>query len=60
MIQKVIKINELKETNSIADDLKFWLDKIPEERVAFVDFLRRQYHGSLARLQRVVKIIQRS
>ena len=60
MIQKVVKIKELKDKNSILDDLKFWLDKRPEERVATIEFLRRQYHGSSARLQRVARVIQRS
>ena len=31
-----------------------------EERVAAVDYLRRQSHGSTARLQRVARVIQRS
>jgi hypothetical protein len=60
MIQKVVKIKNLKENDSILDDLKFWLSKSSEERVATVDYLRRQYHGSTERLQRVAKVIQRS
>ena len=59
MIQKVFKITELKDTNSVEDNRKFWLRKSPEERVATVDFLRAQYHGSTARFQRIAKVIQR-
>jgi hypothetical protein len=59
MIKKVVKIKDLKENDSGLDDLKFWLSKPPEERVATVDYLRRQYHGSTARLQRVARVIQR-
>lgn len=58
MIKKTVKIKNLEDQNLIMDDLKYWLSRSPEERVAAVDFLRRQYHGSFARLQRVVKIIQ--
>ena len=60
MIQKVFKIKDMKDNDSIVDDLMFWLNKSPEERVATVDYLRRQYHGGTGRLQRVVRVIQRS
>ncbi|MGR3319969.1 MAG: hypothetical protein ACUZ8O_15990 [Candidatus Anammoxibacter sp.] len=60
MIKKVIKITDLNDKNSTQSDLKYWLKKSPEERVATVDYLRRQYHGSPGRLQRVAKVIQRS
>ncbi len=60
MIQKIAVKKNLDENNSIIDDLEFWLSKSPEERVSTVEYLRRQYHGSTARLQRTVKIIQRS
>ena len=59
MIQRVAKIKDMKDNDSIADDLKFWLSKSPEERVAAVDYLKRQYDGSTARLQRVVRVVQR-
>jgi len=60
MIQKIVKKMDLKKSNSIAEDLKFWLNKSPEERVSTVEYLRRQYHGSTVRLQRVIKVIQHS
>ncbi len=59
MIQKVTEIKDMKDNDSIADDLKFWLSKSPEARVVAVDYLKRQYDGSTARLQRVVRVIQR-
>ena len=59
-ITKVIKITDLDDKNLILNDLKYWLKKTPEDRVATVDYLRRQYHGSAGRLQRVAKVIQRS
>ncbi len=62
MIQKVVKIQNLKDhdTNSLKDDLEFWLKKSPEERLSAVEFLRRQFHGNTTRLQRSAQIIQRS
>ena len=59
MIQKVIKIKDLKDHNAAKDDLEYWLGKSPKERVGAVDFLRQQYHGSTGRLQRAVTVIQR-
>ena len=56
MIKKVVKIKDLNDKNSILDDLKYWLKKSPEERVATVDYLSKQYHGGSERLQRVDSI----
>ena len=60
MIQKTVKKRNLNNFSSIKDDLSYWLSKAPEERVATVDYLRRQYHGSTARLQRSARVIQRT
>ena len=60
MIQKTVKKSNLNNFFSIKDDLSYWLSKAPEERVATVDYLRRQYHGSTARLQRSARVIQRT
>ena len=58
MIQKIVKKGTMDELSSIEEDLTYWLSKPPEERVAAVDFLRRQYNGNTARLQRSARIIQ--
>lgn len=60
MIEKVVSIKNLNDKHLVSDDLKYWQSKSPEERVATVDFLRKQYHGSSERLQRVARVIQRS
>ena len=60
MIQKVAKIKDIKDHNSINEDLRFWLKKSPEERISTIEYLRRQYHGSAARLQRVARVVQLS
>ncbi|HDP34396.1 MAG TPA: hypothetical protein ENN29_04725 [Candidatus Hydrogenedentes bacterium] len=59
MIEKVVKIKQLNDDNSVLDDLAYWLSKTPEERLAAVEFLRRQAHGGTARLQRVARVVER-
>ena len=59
MIQKVVKKHRLQERTTTQDDLAYWLSKTPEERVATVEYLRRQYYGNATRLQRVARVIQR-
>jgi hypothetical protein len=59
MIQKVVKKHRLQERTTTQDDLAYWLSKTPEERVATVDYLRTQYYGNTARLQRVARVVQR-
>ena len=62
MIQKIVKKRDLKEhwQKSIQDDLDFWLSRTPDERIAAVEYLRRQRHGNSARLQRSARVVQRS
>ncbi|MCX6252398.1 MAG: hypothetical protein NTX61_16820 [Bacteroidetes bacterium] len=60
MISKVVHKQDLNEYDEIRENLSFWLDKSPSERISAVDFLRRQYHGITGRLQRTVRIVQRS
>lgn len=58
MIQKVVKKVNLSDYSEIKDNLTYWLSKSPEERVAAVEFLRKQYNGSSVRLQRSACVIQ--
>lgn len=60
MIEKVVRKGNLREFSEIKKNLEDWLSKTPEERVAAVEQLRRQYHGSSARLQRTARVVQRS
>jgi len=61
MIEKVVKKRKLGDTaEQIKDDLAYWLTKSPGERVAAVDYLRRQYYGDTGRLQRVARVVQRA
>jgi hypothetical protein len=58
MIQKIVKKCNVDNCSSIREDLAYWLSRPPEERVSTVDYLRRQYHGNTARLQRSARVIQ--
>ncbi len=60
MIQKVVNKHDLCNFSSIKEDLRYWLSRTPGERVAAVDYLRKQYHGSTERLQRSARVIKRS
>ena len=59
MIQKTVTKRRVQDPASPKEDLTYWLSKTPEERVATVDYLRKQYYGNAARLQRVARVVQR-
>jgi hypothetical protein len=59
MIQKVVHKAKLHEHNEIRQNLEYWLSRTPEERVAAVEFYRRQVYGDIPRLQRVARVIKR-
>ena len=60
MKQKVVVSGPLEDDAQISRDVEYWQSRPPEERVAAVDYLRRQYYGDTARLQRVVRVVERS
>ncbi len=60
MIKKVVHKSSLHNLESARVDLLYWLNRPVEERIATVDYLRKQYYGSTERLQRVARVIQRA
>ena len=58
MIKKIIKRTNLKDNFHKEADLTYWLTQSPQERIETVEILRRQYDGSTARLQRIIRIVQ--
>jgi hypothetical protein len=60
MIEKVLTKRNMKDFREVEENLTYWLSKTPEERVAAVEYLRRQLNGSSKRLQRSARVIQRS
>lgn len=59
MIEKVVVKGTLAETTGARRDFEFWRGRTPAERVAAVEFLRKQHYGSATRLQRIINVIQR-
>jgi hypothetical protein len=60
MIVKIAKKKRLADSSQVKEDLVYWLKRSPAERVAAVDYLRRQVHGNSGRLQRVVRVVERA
>ncbi len=60
MIEKVVRKANLQDFSEIKENLAYWMSKSPAERVAAVETIRRMHHGNLPRLQRCIRVIQRS
>jgi hypothetical protein len=60
MIEKVVRKFELDRFSEVKENLAFWLSLSPEERVASVERLRIERHGSATRLQRSLRVVQRA
>ena len=54
-MEKCVVKQKIHEGNEARENLVYWLSRPPEERLAAVDALRKQYYGTLPRLQRVVE-----
>jgi hypothetical protein len=59
MMAKVVRIRKL-DSDTRREDLTYWLTRSPVERIAVVESLRKQFHGSAARLQRIARVVQRA
>ena len=60
MDRKTVQKHDMENYSEIRQNLEYWLSRPPEERLAAVDNLRRQYYGDSHRLQRVVRVIQQA
>jgi hypothetical protein len=60
MIRKTVKKQDLDKLSEIRQNLEYWLSRPPEERLAAVDALRREYYGDSQRLQRVARVVQQA
>jgi hypothetical protein len=45
MIRKTVQKQYLENFSEIRQNLEYWLSRPPEERLAAVDALRREYYG---------------
>ena len=57
-LQKVMQLTSFAEEDRTRPALRYWLSRPPAERVAAVEYLRRQVDGSGARLRRVHRILE--
>lgn len=56
-MEKVITKTSKTDANT---DIRYWLSRTPEERIAAVEFLRGQtYDNTAARLQRVYTVVKK-
>lgn len=62
MIQKVVNKKGLESHNEIRQNRLYWLSRPAEERIAAVEFYRKQVYGNNypQRLQRVARVIKLS
>jgi len=60
MDRKTVQKHDMNNFSEIRQNLEYWLSRPPEERLAAVDTLRREYYGDSQRLQRVVRVIQQA
>mgnify|MGYP000308387699 CR=1 FL=1 len=58
MMKKIVTKRHLRDPALRKADLSYWMSRPSEERVATVDYLRRQVYGSPARLQRTARVTQ--
>ena len=57
-LQKVVTKLTLEEASDPRRDLKYWLSRPSSERIAAVEYLRKQYYGDAGRIQKVVRIVK--
>ena len=60
MIERVARKGRLNEISEIKENLRFWLSKTAEERIAAVERLRIERNGCAIRLQRTAHVVQRT
>lgn len=62
MVRKVVTKTSLDAHNEIQQNRQYWLSRPPAERLAAVEFYRRQVYGDNypQRLQRIIRIVKLS
>ena len=56
-LEQVLTATSFDDDNRERPSLRYWLSRPPEERIAAVEFLRRQVDGGRVRLQRVLRVL---
>jgi hypothetical protein len=58
MIEKVVRRRSLHDRSTEREDLEYWLSRPPGERIEAVEIMRREFHGDLPRIQKVVRVVR--
>jgi hypothetical protein len=56
-LQRIVRLISFADEERTRPALRYWLSRPPMERVAAVEYLRRQIDGSGARLRRVYRVL---
>jgi hypothetical protein len=56
-LQRIVRLISFADEERKRPALRYWLSRPPMERVAAVEYLRRQIDGSGARLRRVYRVL---
>jgi hypothetical protein len=56
-IKRVVRLTSFAEEERTRPDLRYWLSRPPAERLAAVEYLRRQIDAARARLRRVHRVV---
>jgi hypothetical protein len=56
-LQRTVRLTSFAEEERLRPALRYWLSRPPSERVAAVEYLRRQVDGTGARLRRVYRLV---
>ena len=56
-LTRIVRLTSFADEERTRPRLRYWLSQPPEERVAAVEFLRRQVDGSGVRLLRVHRVL---
>jgi len=57
-MRRVVQIRRMDRDSEMRQNLEYWLSRPPEERLAAVEELRRQFYGPPQRLERVVRVVR--
>jgi hypothetical protein len=58
MIEKTVTSLDLSKDSEVTQNLRYWLTKTPQQRLAAVDYLRKQLYGDSVGFQRVARVVQ--
>ena len=58
-MEKVVHKTSMKDHCEAKENLRYWLSRTPQERIAAVEFLRKQVYGDLQRLPGIARVVHK-